>query len=108
MRYSGVMTKNFRNILLTGAGSGLGAALARRYAAPGVRLILVGRDETRLAQVAADCIARGATVEWSSIDVTDRAALAAWIVASDEVLPLDLVIANAGISGGTSGLGESD
>lgn len=102
------MAKNFRNILLTGAGSGLGAALARRYAASGVRLVLVGRDETRLAQVAADCIARGATVERASIDVTDRAALAAWIVASDEAQPLDLVIANAGISGGTSGLGESD
>ena len=102
------MAKNFRNILLTGAGSGLGAALARRYAAPGVRLLLVGRDETRLAEIAAECVGRGATVERASIDVTDRAALAAWIVAADEVQPLDLVIANAGISGGTSGLGESD
>lgn len=108
MRYSGVMAKNFRNILLTGAGSGLGAALARRYAAPGVRLLLVGRDETRLTEIAADCVARGATVERASIDVTDRTALAAWIVAADESQPLDLVIANAGISGGTSGLGESD
>lgn len=101
------MVKNFRSILLTGAGSGLGAALARRYAAPGVRLALVGRNEARLAQVAADCVARGATVERASIDVTERAALAAWITAADEAMPFDLVIANAGISGGTSGLGES-
>ena len=101
------MVKNFRSILLTGAGSGLGAALARRYAAPGVRLALVGRNEARLAQVAADCVARGATVERASIDVTERAALAAWIIAADEAMPFDLVIANAGISGGTSGLGES-
>lgn len=101
------MVKNFRSILLTGAGSGLGAALARHYAAPGVRLALVGRNEARLAQVAADCVARGATVERASIDVTERAALAAWIIAADEAMPFDLVIANAGISGGTSGLGES-
>jgi len=102
------MVKNFRSILVTGAGSGLGAALARRYAAPGVRLALIGRNESRLALVEADCVARGATVERASIDVTERAALAAWIVAADEQLPFDLVIANAGISGGTSGLGESN
>jgi len=102
------MVKNFRSILITGAGSGLGAALARRYAAPGVRLALIGRNESRLALVEADCVARGATVERASIDVTERAALAAWIVASDESLPFDLVIANAGVSGGTSGLGESN
>lgn len=102
------MVKNFRSILLTGAGSGLGAALARRYAAPGVRLALIGRNETRLAAVEADCVARGATVDRASIDVTDRSALAAWIVAADEAKPFDLVIANAGISGGTSGLGEID
>jgi len=102
------MVKNFRSILLTGAGSGLGAALARRYAAPGVRLALIGRNEARLAEVEADCVARGATVERASIDVTDREGLAAWIVAADETMPFDLVIANAGISGGTSGLGESN
>lgn len=102
------MVENFRNILITGAGSGLGAALARRYAAPGVRLALIGRNAVRLAEVEADCVARGATVERASIDVTERAALAAWIAASDEAMPFDLVIANAGISGGTSGLGESN
>jgi short-subunit dehydrogenase len=100
------MVKNFRSILLTGAGSGLGAALARRYAAPGVRLALIGRNEARLAEVEADCVARGATVERASIDVTDRTALADWVVAADEAMPFDLVVANAGISGGTSGLGE--
>jgi len=102
------MMKNFRSILITGASSGLGAALARRYAAPGVRLALIGRDPSRLALVAADCVARGATVERASIDVTERATLAAWIVAADDSLPFDLVIANAGISGGTSGLGEGN
>jgi short-subunit dehydrogenase len=107
MRYTGAMVNNFRSILLTGAGGGLGAALARRYAAPGVRLALIGRNRDRLAEVEAQCVARGASVELASIDVTDRAALAAWIIAADDARPFDLVIANAGISGGTSGLGES-
>ena len=50
----------FRHVVITGASRGLGAALARRFAAPGVRLGLIARDEAALAGVAADCAARGA------------------------------------------------
>lgn len=92
-----------RAILITGASSGLGAALARHYAAAGVRLFLHGRDDARLAAVAAACTKAGAAVEVHVGDVTDAAAMAAWIAACDHAQPLDLVIANAGISGGTAG-----
>lgn len=92
-----------RSILITGASSGIGAALARHYAAPGVTLFLGGRDEGRLAAVAADCRARGATVETQAVDVTDESAMRAWCAAADDAAPLDLVFANAGISGGTGG-----
>ncbi|MEP0560143.1 MAG: SDR family NAD(P)-dependent oxidoreductase, partial [Qipengyuania citrea] len=37
---------------ITGASSGIGAALAREWAARGARIILSGRDEARLTQVA--------------------------------------------------------
>ncbi|MEC9167112.1 MAG: SDR family NAD(P)-dependent oxidoreductase [Pseudomonadota bacterium] len=92
-----------RAILITGASSGLGAALARHYAAAGVRLFLHGRDDARLAAVAAACTKAGAAVETHIGEVTDAAAMAAWIAACDHAQPLDLVIANAGISGGTAG-----
>ncbi|MEC8117810.1 MAG: SDR family NAD(P)-dependent oxidoreductase, partial [Pseudomonadota bacterium] len=92
-----------RAILITGASSGLGAALARHYAAAGVRLFLHGRDDARLAAVAAACTKAGAAVEVHVGDVSDAAAMAAWIAACDHAQPLDLVIANAGISGGTAG-----
>jgi len=88
-----------RHILITGASSGIGAALARHYAAPGVRLGLGGRDGARLDAVAADCRAKGAAVASAALDVTDRAAMRGWILAADDVRPLDLVIANAGIGG---------
>lgn len=95
-----------KSILITGASSGIGAALAREYAGPGYTLFLGGRNQSRLDEVAADCVAQGATVENAAIDVTDAGAIAAWIAASDGRSPLDLVIANAGVSAGTGTAGE--
>lgn len=95
-----------RSILITGASSGIGAALAHQYAGPDAKLFLGGRSATRLADVAAGCGARGAAVETATIDVTEAPALARWIEAADDASSLDLVIANAGISAGTGGSGE--
>lgn len=95
------------SILITGASSGLGAGLARAYARPGACLHLSGRDKARLDEVAARCRAQGAEITAERVDVTDAAATAAWIEASEARRPLDLIIANAGISGGTLGGGES-
>jgi len=96
-----------RSILITGASSGLGAALARAYAAPDVALALGGRDSARLEAVAAACRAAGAEARPATADVTDAAAMDAWIATVDARAPLDLVIANAGVSGGSGG-GDED
>jgi NAD(P)-dependent dehydrogenase (short-subunit alcohol dehydrogenase family) len=97
-----------RSILITGASSGIGAALARLYAAPGRRLVLGGRDRRRLDAVAARCGAAGGHVETRCQDVTDRDAMAEWITQAFASEPVDLVIANAGISGGTGGTHSGD
>lgn len=96
-----------RAILITGASSGIGEALALAYAERGVFLALVGRDLDRLSAVADACKARGARVATCTADVTHGAGLAAWIETIDQQAPLDLVIANAGISAGTGGAGET-
>jgi NADP-dependent 3-hydroxy acid dehydrogenase YdfG len=87
-----------RHILVTGASSGLGRALAEAYAAPGRRLTLLGRDAARLAAVAAAVEARGGEVATAVVDVRDRDAMAGAIAAADAARPLDLVVANAGIA----------
>jgi len=99
--------KSPRTILITGASSGLGAALARHYAAPGVTLHLQGRNAERLEKTAAECRSRNAIVHTQLIDVTDETAMTAWLMQADNVTPIDLIIANAGVSAGTGIHGET-
>lgn len=96
-----------QSILITGASSGIGAALAQEYAASDVYLALSGRNSERLSEVAMACRSAGATVRSSVLDVTDRSSVEAWVAGVDGEQSLDLVVANAGISGGTAAGGEA-
>jgi short-subunit dehydrogenase len=89
-----------RTIALTGASSGIGAALAAELSGPGVRLALAGREAARLEEVAAMCRGRGAVVETALVDVRDRPVLHAWLAAVDATGEVDVLIANAGVSAG--------
>ena len=88
------------SILITGASSGLGEALALAYAGPEISLFLSGRDGGRLDAVVQTCRDKGALATGQLVDVTNAPAMAAWIAACDAKAPLDLLIANAGISAG--------
>ncbi len=89
-----------KTVLITGASSGLGRALALDYASAGRRLVLQGRDRERLDAVAAGCAKAGADVATDVVDVTDRAAMADCI---ERAGPIDLLIANAGVAGFSEG-----
>ena len=93
-------------IIVTGASSGIGKALALRYAREGASLGLLGRHNERLEGVARECRALGAEVKTGAIDIRRRAELMQWIVDFDRVVPVDLVIANAGVMEGTPPGGE--
>ncbi|MDV7340619.1 SDR family NAD(P)-dependent oxidoreductase [Terasakiella sp. A23] len=93
-----------KHILITGASSGIGYSLALEYAKPDTKLSMTGRNQDRLIEIADLCRAQGALVEERVIDVMDRAAMTKWLLEIDETQPLDLIIANAGISGGSSGV----
>jgi len=95
--------KNPQSILITGGSSGIGEALARHYAKPGVHLTLTGRNAERLEAVAAACRNAGATAVADQTPVTDAAGMAALIARAEKDHPFDLVVANAGISAGTGG-----
>jgi short-subunit dehydrogenase len=97
-----------QHIVITGASSGIGAALAKAYAAPGIRLGLIARRMEKLESLAAECRAKSAEVWLESADVTVQAQITTVLLSADEKHPIDLLIANAGISGGTFGAGESE
>jgi short-subunit dehydrogenase len=100
--------KNPKNILITGGSSGIGEALAYHYASKGVFLALSGQNSERLTDVAETCRQKGAEVETALVDVCDEKAMSSWIMQTSEEYPLDLVIANAGISGGTGGRSQGE
>ncbi|WP_343653635.1 SDR family NAD(P)-dependent oxidoreductase [Herbaspirillum sp.] len=100
------MTEELQStIVITGATSAIGSALAVAYARPGVRLVLHGRNQEQLAEVAQRAAALGAQVETLSFDLRDFASL------RDELarLPgIDLLILNAGINTSTGPNGEAE
>jgi NAD(P)-dependent dehydrogenase (short-subunit alcohol dehydrogenase family) len=88
-------------VFVTGASSGIGAALAREYAARGAVLGLLGRRPDALRELAATLSAPNDHHIYA-VDVTDHAALAG--AASDFIAReggADIVIAGAGVSAGT-------
>ena len=89
-----------KHVLITGASSGIGRALAVRYAQEGARLELFGRNEARLRETAEACRAAGGAAEIHVADVREREAMQKAVAKALEAGPLDVVVANAGVSSG--------
>jgi len=82
-----------RHALVTGGGSGLGAAIALSMAEAGADVTIVGRRETVLAEMAE----RHRSLRYAVADVTDRRAVEdAFAKASDDLAAPGIVVANAG------------
>lgn len=98
-----------RNILVTGAASGIGRRLAEKIHARGGRLLLWDRDAEGLASLGRDLEARGGGV-WSAVcDVTDRDAVAETARRTlAECGPVEVLVNNAGVVSGKTLLDASD
>jgi len=94
--------------LITGAGSGIGLACARRFAAEGADLVLWGRRQDRLKS-AADALGAKVKVRTASVDIRDRAAVnrAADALVKDGLVP-DILLNNAGLASGLAKIQDGD
>ncbi|MFI5281388.1 MAG: SDR family NAD(P)-dependent oxidoreductase, partial [Gemmatimonadales bacterium] len=94
--------------LITGAGSGIGLACARRFAAEGADLVLWGRRQDRLKAVTSELGAK-VKVRAFSVDIRDRAAVnrAAESLIADGAIP-DILLNNAGLASGLAKIHEGD
>ncbi|TLG78854.1 SDR family NAD(P)-dependent oxidoreductase [Methylocystis sp. B8] len=97
------MAKSAVRVFITGASSGIGRALAVAYASEGASLVLLGRDAERLEAAARACLAAGAEeAETHVADVRDRESMARIVQSAQDKLPIDILIANAGVATGLS------
>lgn len=86
-----------RTALITGAGQGIGFALAQGLGAAGARVVLNGRDSAKLDNAAATLRSAGIEAATAPFDVTDQSAVQAGVAAIEAVQPIDILINNAGI-----------
>jgi NADP-dependent 3-hydroxy acid dehydrogenase YdfG len=88
-----------RVAVVTGAGSGIGRAIAHRFAEGGLSLVLAGRRPEPLAATAEGVTAAGASVEVIPTDVTDRTSVSALMKAALGVTgEVHILVNNAGIN----------
>ena len=84
-------------VLVTGATSGFGAAIARRFAAEGHRIIAAGRRQERLETLRQECGA--SKIHPLKLDVRDRAAVDAAVAALPaDLSAIDILVNNAGLA----------
>lgn len=97
-----------QSIFITGASSGIGRALAVQFASAETTLFLCGRNEERLKQTADLCKEKNATIHLFLFDATNKEDAKKFVIKAHKIKPLDLLIANAGVSGGVLGKEDSE
>ncbi|RNF85407.1 SDR family NAD(P)-dependent oxidoreductase [Montanilutibacter psychrotolerans] len=87
-----------RTVVVTGAAMGIGAAIARGFAGPGQRLLLLDREADALACLAQECRERGADVTILVVDFAGDAWLAQLRPMLQSLGGIDVLVNNAGIA----------
>jgi len=91
------MTLKDKVILITGAGSGLGKALAVAAGQVGAKVICAGRRKDKIQQTAEEVTRAGGMGTTMEMDVTDLKSVEKGLKMAEKVGPIDILINNAGI-----------
>ncbi len=94
-----VLSLQNKTALVTGGGSGIGAAIAKAFSAAGAKVAIAGRRQDKLDEVQAQCAELPGEVLTCKVDVSDRAdveRMFAWL--GETLGPLDILVNNAGFN----------
>jgi short-subunit dehydrogenase len=99
------MENSYKNVVITGASSGLGRALSLWFARRGARVYAAARREEQLQTLKAEAASGPGEVVPVPMDVSDTDAVVTTLRALDDATPggMDLVVANAGVGGRLTG-----
>jgi len=87
-----------RVVLITGAGRGIGRALAHAFAGAGAKVALLGKTKKNLLEVQKELKESGAPTVVLAVDVSDEGAVSRAVAAAEQQLgPVDVLVNNAGI-----------
>ncbi len=84
-----------RCVYITGAGSGIGRAIAERFGAEGARVFVLDRDEEKGKETVEGILADGGSAQFKQVDITDLERVRSAI---EPELPVDVWVNNAGVS----------
>ena len=103
------MRLNDRVAIITGAGRGIGRAIALAYAREGAKLSLAARSISELEETAAQCRKLGTEVLITPTDVTDTSQVERLVDATaEQYSTIDILVNNAGIAGPVGSLEDND
>ena len=90
-----------QSVLITGGGSGIGLAIAKRFASMGARTLIIGRSESRLEQAVneIESVNPGGQHLFVAGDVSNETVIKDAVAKANGVAPLTVAVANAGTGG---------
>ncbi len=87
-----------KHAIVTGAGRGIGAAIARRFAAEGARVSVADIDSQNGRKVVDELAQQGSRAQWLELNVADRESILRGVAQAQETFgPVDVLVNNAGI-----------
>ncbi|MCR4761219.1 MAG: SDR family oxidoreductase [Oscillospiraceae bacterium] len=109
MEYRNIFCIEGRNVIVTGATSGIGADVSRGFAEAGANVFLIGRRGERLSGLTEELKAYGVKTGYAVCDVSDRAQTASAVKAAAELFEgtIEVLVNCAGVTGKVK-VGEMD
>jgi 3-hydroxy acid dehydrogenase/malonic semialdehyde reductase len=97
-----------KTALITGATAGIGKAIATDLARAGANVIITGRRQERLDELAKQLAAPGVTVATACFDVSNKDAVADAFASHPAMVDVDILVNNAGLARGTEPMQSAD